>query len=100
MHFSVLILIHQANLQYIVTYHVPYATVGTSHSAKQEIEDLTRQVASLSAELDHLRASIRDPPLSHRDPYLSSRDHRTSTRDPCPTPRNRRQNSSSPSRTS
>jgi hypothetical protein len=64
----------------------------------QETEDLSRQVASLSAERDHLRASLRDPPLSHRPPYLSSRDHRTSTTDPRPTPRNRRHNSRSPSR--
>jgi hypothetical protein len=57
-----------------------------SVSLKQEIEDLTRQVASLSAERDRLRASIRDLPVSRRDHYPSSPEPRTRTRDPRPTP--------------
>jgi hypothetical protein len=42
----------------------------------QEIEDLSHQVATLSAEQDHLRTSFRDPPLSSRDPCSSTRDPR------------------------
>jgi hypothetical protein len=57
----------------------------------QEIDDLSRQVAALSAEQDRLRASFSDPPLSSRNPC-------SSITDPLLGPRNRRPNSRSPCR--
>jgi hypothetical protein len=56
-----------------------------------EIDDLSRQVAALSAEQDRLRTSFTTPPLSSRDPG-------SSTRRPDPGPGNRRPNSRSSSR--
>jgi hypothetical protein len=57
----------------------------------QKIDDLSRQVATLSAEQDRLCTSFSDTRLSFRDPG-------SSTRRPDPGPRNRRPNSRSPSR--
>jgi hypothetical protein len=75
-----------------VASHLALASVGpppNNTTLLQEIEDLFRQVAALSAEQDCLRIGFRDPPLSSRNPC-------SSTRDPRPGPRNRRPNSRSP----
>jgi hypothetical protein len=69
-----------------------FASVGQfpNTALLQQIEDLSRQVAALSAEQDSLHTSFRDPPLSSRDPC-------SSTRDPRPGPRNCHPNSRSSS---
>jgi hypothetical protein len=92
--------VHCADLISKVAHQPVLASVTpTDNSAalQQEIEDLSRQVASPSAERDHLRASFTDRLLSSTDPYPSSRDPHTSTADSRPAPRNRRQNSRFPS---
>jgi hypothetical protein len=77
------------------------ASVGPSPDSTvllRGIEDLSHQMAVLSAEQDRLRTSSRDSHLRSRNPRLTSRDPCSSTRDPRPGSRNRRPVSRPPSR--
>ncbi|PNF17578.1 hypothetical protein B7P43_G15176 [Cryptotermes secundus] len=76
------------------------ASVGPSPNAalREEIEDLSRQVAALRAEQNRPRNSSRDPPPTSKDHPPNPRDPRYRTRFSHPVTRNHHTHNRSPSR--